>query len=111
MKVLMNLLSTLIGSMWHVYIIQSEISGKLYTGITNNLQKRLLAHNNGTGAKATRGGRPWHFVYLEEASDKGTALRRELAIKKLTRLKKLTLIRARTSGQRLPVGSLPHDVP
>lgn len=93
----MNLCSISIGSMWHVYIIQSKISGKLYTGITNNPQKRLMAHNQGTGAKATRAGRPWHFVYLEDVPDKGSALRRELAIKKLTRSQKLTLIQAQTS--------------
>jgi putative endonuclease len=97
--------------MWHVYIIQSEISGKLYTGITNNPQKRLHAHNKGNGAKATRAGRPWNFVYLEDVPNKGVALRRELVIKKLTRMKKLTLIQTQASYQKLPVEALPHYVP
>jgi putative endonuclease len=90
----MNLVSVSRGSTWYVYIIQSSVTSKLYTGITNNPTKRLQAHNQGKGAKATRVGRPWLSVYLEEVTDKGSALRREWAIKKLTRAQKLTLVQS-----------------
>lgn len=81
------------GSIWIVYILESQVSGKLYTGITNNLERRLTAHNNGTGAKCTRAGCPWHVVYQEPMDGKSSALRREIAIKKLSRSAKLTLVR------------------
>jgi putative endonuclease len=80
------------GSIWIVYILESQVSGKLYTGITNNLERRLTAHNNGTGAKCTRAGRPWYVVYQEPMDGKSSALRREIAIKKLSRSEKLTLV-------------------
>jgi putative endonuclease len=86
------------GSIWIVYIIESQISGKLYTGITNDVNKRLTAHNNGTGAKYTRAGRPWKLVYQEPTDGKSSALKRELAIKKLSRSDKITLIQARRLG-------------
>lgn len=80
------------GSIWIVYILKSQVSGKLYTGITNNLERRLKAHNSGTGAKCTRAGRPWRVVYQEPMDGKSSALRREIAIKKLSRSEKLTLV-------------------
>jgi predicted GIY-YIG superfamily endonuclease len=86
------------GSIWVVYIIESQVSGKLYTGITNDVNKRLAAHNNGTGAKYTRAGRPWKVVYQETTDGKSSALKRELAIKKLSRSAKITLIQARRLG-------------
>lgn len=82
------------GSIWIVYILESQVSGKLYTGITNNLDRRLTAHNNGTGAKCTRAGRPWKIVYQEHMDGKSSALRREISIKKLSRSEKLSLIRS-----------------
>ena len=91
--------------MWLVYILRSVSSGKLYTGITNNLSKRLLAHNKGTGAKCTRAGRPWVVVYQEPARDKSEALKREIVIKKKTRAEKLNLIRGYTLNR--PLGSGP----
>lgn len=81
------------GSIWIVYILESQVSGKLYTGITNNLERRLTAHNNGTGAKCTRAGRPWVVVHQETMDGKSSALRREITIKKLSRSAKLTLVR------------------
>ena len=82
------------GSIWVVYILKSSVSGVLYTGITNDLNKRVKSHNAGKGAKFTRAGRPWTVVYQEPVQDKSAALRREIAIKKLTREQKLTLIQA-----------------
>jgi putative endonuclease len=77
---------------WIVYILESQVSGKLYTGITNNLERRLKAHNNGTGAKYTRAGRPWRVVHQEPMDGKSSALRREITIKKLSRSEKLALV-------------------
>lgn len=64
----------------------------LYTGWTNDITKRLAAHNSGAGAKYTRSRRPVRLVYLETVSDKQTALKREHAIKKLSRPQKQALI-------------------
>jgi putative endonuclease len=80
------------GLIWIVYILESQVLGKLYTGITNNLERRLTAHNNGTGAKCTRAGRPWMIVHQETMDGKSSALKREIAIKKLSRSEKLTLV-------------------
>ena len=63
----------------------------LYTGWTNDMEKRLAAHNDGTGAKYTRGRRPVELVYYEEFATKQEAMRREVAIKKLSRAEKEAL--------------------
>jgi putative endonuclease len=64
----------------------------LYTGYTNDLKKRLKAHNLGkVGAKYTRSRRPVILVYSEECMDKSSAMQRECEIKKLSREKKLEL--------------------
>jgi predicted GIY-YIG superfamily endonuclease len=77
---------------WFVYILRSTVTDKLYTGIALDPKARLTKHNAGTGAKFTRTGRPWALVYVEPADSQGDALRRELAIKALTREAKLRLI-------------------
>ena len=64
----------------------------LYTGWTNELDARLEAHNNGTGAKYTRGRGPVTLVYAEFFSDNSSAMKREAAIKKLSRAEKKKLI-------------------
>ena len=74
-----------------VYILLCA-DGTLYTGSTNDVEKRLRAHQSGRGAKYTRSRLPVCLVYQEAAVDKGTALRREAAIKKLSREQKLALI-------------------
>lgn len=76
--------------MWTVYILRCK-DDTLYTGITDDLPHRLAAHNAGKGAKYTRGRGPVVLVYQEEAPDKSTALKREHAIKQLTRTEKLKL--------------------
>ena len=78
---------------WVVYILQSEVDGRLYTGMTDDLDRRLAKHNAGKGAKATRPWRPWRVVHTEGMNTKGEALRREAAIKRLSRARKLGLIR------------------
>jgi len=77
---------------WGVYILRSQKTDHLYTGITNDIDRRLKAHNNGSGARRTRGQGPWCLVHWEPQKSLGEALRREHAIKKLTRAKKLWLI-------------------
>lgn len=75
-----------------VYILKCA-DGTLYTGITNDLKKRLAAHNSGkTGAKYTRSRRPVKLVYSENKRTKSAALKREIAIKKLDRKHKISLI-------------------
>ena len=78
-------------SEWRVYILRCG-DGSLYTGITSDLERRLKAHSSGRGAKYTRSHEPVELVYSEPALDKSSALKRELAIKGLTREQKLKLI-------------------
>ena len=78
---------------WHIYIIKCK-DGLLYTGITNNLEQRIKAHNSGNGCKFTRCRIPVKLVYQEESQDRSSALKREAQIKGLTRKNKLELIKA-----------------
>ncbi len=78
---------------WLCYILRCT-DETLYCGITNDLDKRLAAHNAGEGAKYTRGRAPVKLVYCETCADKSTALKRELEIKGLPRIKKLALVEA-----------------
>ncbi|MEE1114865.1 MAG: GIY-YIG nuclease family protein [Eubacterium sp.] len=66
--------------------------GSLYTGWTNDLQKRIATHNAGKGGYYTASHRPVELVYYEEFETKSEAMRREAAIKKLKREDKLALI-------------------
>ena len=75
---------------WVVYMLECK-DGSLYTGITDNLPKRLQAHRKGRGAKYTKGRAPLTLRYLEDCEDHSQALRREIAIKELTRQEKLIL--------------------
>lgn len=77
---------------WFVYILNCA-DGTLYTGITNDLDRRIKAHNAGTASKYTRVRRPVSIVYSEEVETKGDALRRELQIKRLTRSEKIAIIK------------------
>jgi putative endonuclease len=80
--------------MFFVYILRCADT-TLYTGITNDVAKRLHHHNTTkTGAKYTSGRRPVELVYTETYTTKGEALSREADIKKLSRDAKLTLITA-----------------
>lgn len=76
---------------WTVYMLRCG-DGSLYTGCTNDLPRRVEAHQSGRGAKYTRSRPPVALVYREEAEDKSAALRREAAIKRLDRREKLALI-------------------
>lgn len=83
---------------WFVYILRCS-DATLYTGATDNLQKRLLAHNQGKGAKYTRGRRPVEMAYYEECESYSAALKREYAIKQLTRQQKIELIEKNVRSQ------------
>lgn len=75
----------------YVYILKCK-DNSLYTGWTTDIEKRLKAHNSGKGAKYTKSRKPVELVYKEEFDNKSDALRREAAIKSLTRSQKLELI-------------------
>ena len=76
---------------WVVYILECR-DGTLYTGITDRLEHRLKAHNEGKGAKYTRGRTPVELVYREEHPNRAQASKREYQIKQLSRAEKLRLI-------------------
>ncbi len=75
----------------YTYMVECR-DGSLYTGWTNNLERRLKAHNEGKGARYTKSRRPVRLVYWECFDSKVEAMRREYAIKQLSRKKKLELI-------------------
>jgi putative endonuclease len=78
----------------YVYILEC-CDSSLYTGYTNNLEKRLDSHNSGKGAKYTRCRLPVKLVYSEEYETKCDAMKREYSIKQLSREEKLSLIDAK----------------
>jgi len=84
---------------WQVYIIQCK-DRKLYTGITNNLERRIKAHNSGNGCRFTRFRVPVELMYSEEVPTRPGALKREARIKRLTRREKLQLIGDKGDGSR-----------
>jgi putative endonuclease len=77
--------------MYYVYILTCG-DGSLYTGSTNDVEKRLKTHNSGKGAKYTRSHLPVTLSYVEELPDKSAALKREAEIKRLSREEKLRLV-------------------
>ncbi len=79
---------------YFVYLLECE-DGSLYTGITTDVARRLAEHKSGIGSNFTRAKKAKRIVYTEQHSDRGSALRREAAIKKWPREKKLTLVRGR----------------
>ena len=78
-----------------VYLLRCR-DGSLYTGITNNLPQRLESHRRGKASAYTRARLPVSLAYQELASDRGSALKREAAIKRLTRAQKVALCSAET---------------
>ena len=77
----------------YTYLLQCA-DGSLYCGWTNHLQERVKAHNEGRGAKYTRGRRPVKLVYFEEFATRQEGMRREYQIKKLTRQEKERLVKS-----------------
>ena len=76
----------------YAYLIRCS-DNSLYAGWTNNIEKRIEAHNNGTGAKYTRPRRPVTLAYLETFETKSEAMKREAALKKMTHQQKEALIK------------------
>jgi len=76
---------------WSIYIVRCKDS-RLYTGISNNVEKRLAAHNKGKGCKFTRCRYPVKLVYQEDCATISAARKREMQIQGFTRDKKLKLI-------------------
>lgn len=83
----------------YTYILSCR-DGSLYTGWTNNLEKRIKDHNDGKGAKYTKTRRPVALAYYEEFETKSDAMRREYEIKQMSRKQKMALIEA---GVQSPV--------
>jgi predicted GIY-YIG superfamily endonuclease len=79
---------------WFVYVVRCR-DGSLYTGISTDVAGRVAVHNDGKGARYTRSRRPVTLVHVERKRSRSTALRRELAIKALSRAAKLALVAAR----------------
>ena len=78
------------GTEWFVYILRCA-DGTLYTGTATDVDRRAAVHNSGRGAKYTRSRRPVEVVYREACAGKSEALRREAAVKRLSRAEKLAL--------------------
>jgi putative endonuclease len=76
---------------WVCYLLRCA-DDTLYCGITNDMEKRLAAHNAAEGAKYTRGRIPVSVVYCESCADKSSALKREIQIKRLSRSAKQSLL-------------------
>jgi putative endonuclease len=76
---------------WTVYVLRCG-DGSLYTGATNDLTARVAAHGAGKGGAYTRSRLPVMLIYSEPHADRGTALRREAALKRLSRAAKLALV-------------------
>jgi predicted GIY-YIG superfamily endonuclease len=81
------------GTCWFVYLLRCA-DGSLYTGITNDVPRRLKQHNAGTASRYTRSRLPVVLVYHEAQASHSHALKRELAIKALSRQEKESMIRA-----------------
>ena len=78
----------------YTYILKCD-DGSFYTGWTNNLEKRIKDHNEGRGAKYTKSRRPVTLAYYETFATKEEAMRREYAIKQLSRKQKESLMEAK----------------
>ncbi|HLC88104.1 MAG TPA: GIY-YIG nuclease family protein [Patescibacteria group bacterium] len=83
--------------MWYVYILLCG-DNSLYTGSTNDLEKRFLDHKNGKGGKYTRSHRPLKLIYKEEFATKSEALKREAEIKSWSRGKKIKDLKLPVTG-------------
>jgi uncharacterized protein (TIGR02453 family) len=88
---------------WYVYLARCA-DGTLYTGVTTDIGARERAHNRGRGAAYTRTRLPVSIVHVEAAPDRGAALRRELAIKRLTRRDKEAMVGGATTTTRFGFG-------
>jgi len=79
---------------WFVYVVRCR-DGTFYTGVSRDVEARVAKHNQGKGARYTRGRRPVALIHQERKSSQGAALRREAAIKALPRRRKIELMEGR----------------
>jgi len=95
---------------WQVYIILCT-DNSLYTGITTDIERRMLQHATSRGAKYFRGRKPQQLVYLENCHTRSSASKREVAIKQLKRPGKEALIASATNecDAMTAAGQLPAD--
>ncbi|MFD1804405.1 GIY-YIG nuclease family protein [Mixta tenebrionis] len=84
-------MSEIVAAPWQLYIIRTA-AGWLYTGISNNVPRRFLQHQQGAGAKALRGKGPLELLFVCEAGDRAMASRLEYQVKQLPRREKLRLV-------------------
>jgi putative endonuclease len=87
---------------WTVYLARCR-DGSLYTGVTTDPERREAEHNSGSGGFYTRSRLPLVLVYCEPAKDRSGALRRECAIKRLSRAQKEDLVAGRCLDRELHV--------
>lgn len=88
--------------MYFVYLLRCA-DQSLYTGITNDVQRRLTAHKSGSASRYTRSRGALAFEYIERKRTRGAALKREAEIKRLTREQKLALIRSHKNVAELVI--------
>ena len=86
------------GDRWFVYIVRCADSS-LYTGITKDVKRRCQQHNDGTASRYTRSRRPVKLVWQEAQPSQSSALKREAAIKAMTRKGKMAIIRLRKKAR------------
>ena len=86
---------------WYVYIVRCA-DASLYTGIATDVSRRIAEHNAGSGARYTRARLPVQLVHVENAPDRGAALRREYQIKQMRVARKRDLIRSSAEFTRPP---------
>ncbi len=90
---------------WFCYLLRCA-DDTFYCGITNDLEKRVAAHNAGTASKYTRVRLPVEMIFVEECGDRSGASKREMEIKRLKRAEKLALIKAATpKKQKKPLAA------
>jgi putative endonuclease len=85
------------GREWHVYILECDPDGSLYTGRTTDPDRRLREHASGRGAKYTRSHPPRRMVWVEGGHDASSSGRREAEIKRLTRAQKILLVKGESN--------------
>ncbi len=89
---------------WFAYFVRCA-DDSLYAGVTNDLERRVRAHNSGSGARYTRSRRPVTLVWKKRVPDRSRALRLEASLKALSRAQKLQLVRRARHGTRVGVNA------
>jgi putative endonuclease len=82
--------------MYHIYLLECN-DGSIYTGITNDISRRLEQHQSGKGARYTRSRGAHKILYTEKCRSRSAALKREFKIKGMTRAQKILMIEKSSS--------------